>query len=53
MQWHNLLDDDKVSKSFNVKAIPATYLVDSKGVIIGDNLRDAELEAKLKELLKS
>lgn len=53
MQWHNLLDDDKVSKSFNVKAIPATYLVDSKGVIIGDNLRGAELEAKLKELLKS
>lgn len=53
MQWHNLLDDDKVSKAFNVKAIPATYLVDSKGVIIGDNLRGAELEAKLKELLKS
>ncbi|MCP2027527.1 thiol-disulfide isomerase/thioredoxin [Flavobacterium sp. HSC-32F16] len=53
MQWHNLLDDDKVSKAFNVKAIPATYLVDSKGVIISDNLRGAELEAKLKELLKS
>ncbi|WP_433765708.1 redoxin domain-containing protein [Flavobacterium ginsenosidimutans] len=53
MQWHNLLDDDKVSKAFNVKAIPATYLVDGKGVIIGENLRGAELEAKLKELLKS
>lgn len=53
MQWHNLLDDDKVSKAFNVKTIPATYLVDAKGVIIGDNLRGAELEAKLKELLKS
>jgi len=53
MQWHNLLDDDKVSKSFNVKAIPATYLVDGKGVIIGENLRGAELEAKLKELMKS
>jgi thiol-disulfide isomerase/thioredoxin len=53
MQWPNLYDDDKVSKAFNVKTIPATYLVDSKGVIIGDNLRGAELEAKLKELLKS
>jgi thiol-disulfide isomerase/thioredoxin len=53
MQWHNLLDDDKVSKSFNVKAIPATYLVDGKGVIVGENLRGAELEAKLKELMKS
>jgi thiol-disulfide isomerase/thioredoxin len=53
MQWPNLHDDDKVSKAFNVKTIPATYLVDSKGVIISDNLRGAELEAKLKELLKS
>ncbi|MDP5202257.1 TlpA disulfide reductase family protein [Flavobacterium sp. DG2-3] len=53
MQWPNLYDDDKVSKAFNVKTIPATYLVDSKGVIIGDNLRGAELEAKLKELMKS
>ncbi|MFB9079250.1 redoxin domain-containing protein [Flavobacterium procerum] len=53
MKWPNLYDDDKVSKAFNVKTIPATYLVDSKGVIIGDNLRGPELEAKLKELLKS
>ncbi|OXB11155.1 hypothetical protein B0A68_21260 [Flavobacterium reichenbachii] len=53
MQWHNLLDDDRVSKMFNVKTIPATYLVDSKGVIIGDNLRGEELDQKLKELLKS
>lgn len=53
MQWPNLYDDDKVSKAFNVKAIPATYLVDNKGIIIGDNLRGEALEQKLKELLKS
>lgn len=53
MQWPNLHDDDKVSKAFNVKTIPATYLVDSKGVIVGDNLRGEALELKLKELLKS
>jgi thiol-disulfide isomerase/thioredoxin len=53
MQWHNLLDDNKVSNAFNVKTIPATYLVDSKGTIISDNLRGAALEEKLKELLKS
>jgi thiol-disulfide isomerase/thioredoxin len=53
MQWHNLLDDNKVSNAFNVKTIPATYLVDSKGRIISDNLRGAALEEKLKELLKS
>ncbi|TPG36156.1 TlpA disulfide reductase family protein [Flavobacterium pectinovorum] len=53
MQWPNLHDDDKVSKAFNVKTIPATYLVDSKGVIISDDLRGPALEEKLKELLKS
>ncbi|MFH6956895.1 redoxin domain-containing protein [Flavobacterium aquidurense] len=53
MQWRNLLDDNKVSNAFNVKTIPATYLVDSKGVIISDNLRGEALEEKLKELLKS
>jgi thiol-disulfide isomerase/thioredoxin len=53
MLWHNLLDDNKVSKAFNVKTIPATYLVDNKGVIISDNLRGAALDEKLKELLKS
>lgn len=53
MQWPNLHDDDKVSKAFNVKTIPATYLVDSKGIIVSDNLRGAALEEKLKELLKS
>jgi thiol-disulfide isomerase/thioredoxin len=53
MPWPNLHDDDKVSKAFNVTTIPATYLVDSKGVIISDNLRGAALEEKLKELLKS
>jgi len=53
MQWPNLHDDDKVSKAFNVKTIPATYLVDSKGIIINDNLRGTALEEKLKELLKS
>lgn len=53
MQWHNLLDNNKVSNAFNVKTIPATYLVDSKGIIISDNLRGEALEEKLKELLKS
>ena len=53
MQWYNLFDDSKVSSAFNVKTIPATYLVDSKGVIISDDLRGEALEEKLKELLKS
>jgi peroxiredoxin len=53
MPWPNLFDDDKVSNVFNVKAIPATFLVDKSGKIISDNLRGEALEAKLKELFKS
>ena len=53
MQWPNLYDDAKVSKAFNVKAIPATFLVDKNGVIVSDNLRGQALDEKLKELLKS
>ncbi|MBK0368779.1 TlpA disulfide reductase family protein [Flavobacterium agrisoli] len=53
MSWPNLLDNDVVSKSFNVKAIPATFLMDKNGTIIATDLRGEALEAKLKELLKS
>lgn len=53
MPWPNLLDNDIVSKSFNVKAIPATFLMDQNGVIIATDLRGEALDAKLKELLKS
>ncbi len=52
MAWPNLLDNDVVSKSFNVKAIPATFLMDKNGTIIATDLRGEALDAKLKELLK-
>ncbi|MEL1253113.1 TlpA disulfide reductase family protein [Flavobacterium sp. DGU38] len=53
MLWPNLLDNDVVSKSFNVKTIPATFLMDKNGTIIATDLRGEALDAKLKELLKS
>lgn len=53
MPWPNLLDNDIVSKSFNVKTIPATFLVDKNGVIVATDLRGEALDAKIKELLKS
>ncbi|WP_428741705.1 redoxin domain-containing protein [Tenacibaculum sp.] len=52
MTWPNLYDDGKVSKTFKVKAIPATFLVDENGVVIADNLRGEALEEKLAKLLK-
>jgi len=39
-----------VTKSYQIKAIPASYLIDPDGKIIGKNLRGPMLEAKLKEI---
>jgi len=42
-----------VAQQFGVNSIPKTYLLDRNGVIRYTNLRGAELEAKVKELLNS
>lgn len=39
-----------VTKSYQINAIPASYLIDPDGKIIGKNLRGPMLEAKLKEI---
>ncbi len=39
------------AKTYGVRSIPATYLVDPKGKIIAKNLRGETLEAKLNEVL--
>ncbi len=40
-----------VAQLYKVTSIPCTYLLDKKGVIVARNLRGAELEEKVKELL--
>ncbi|WLD25039.1 TlpA disulfide reductase family protein [Flavobacterium dauae] len=44
--------DDEIAKEYAVDAIPATFLLDANGTIVAKNLRGAELEAKVAELLK-
>lgn len=39
------------TKIFTVTMIPATVLIDKNGVVVGRNLKGAELEAKIKQLL--
>ncbi len=39
-----------VTKSYQINSIPASYLIDPDGKIIGKNLRGPLLEAKLKEI---
>lgn len=40
------------ARAYNVNSIPATFLIDEKGVIIAKNLRGNALESTLKKLLK-
>jgi thiol-disulfide isomerase/thioredoxin len=44
--------EDPIAKEYNVQSIPATFLLDEKGNIIGDNLEIDELTAKIAEILK-
>lgn len=44
--------DDEIAKEYAVESIPATFLLDENGTIVAKNLRGAELDAKVAELLK-
>lgn len=55
--WENHVSDLKYWHSeaasiYNVNAIPATFLIDEKGVIVAKNLRGQSLENALAKLLK-
>ena len=43
--------NDTISKTYNIRSLPATFLLDSEGVIVGKNLKGNSLEKKLQELL--
>ncbi len=45
--WNN-----KAAVMYNVRGIPANFLIDGEGTIIAKNLRGPALEAKLNELVK-
>lgn len=44
---------DPIAKKYNVRAIPAAFLLDENGVIIAKDLRGQDLEDKVAELLGS
>jgi peroxiredoxin len=56
LSWPNHVSDLKgwqseAAAKYNVNSIPATFLLDKNGNIIDQNLRGAQLEQKLQELL--
>lgn len=56
LAWTHVSDlkywNNEAAKLYGIQAIPASFLLDKEGKIIGKNLRGEELEMKLKELLK-
>ncbi|MCZ4320290.1 TlpA disulfide reductase family protein [Aequorivita viscosa] len=55
MDWYHVSNlqfwQDPIARQYNVRSIPATFLLDEKGMIIDKNLRGAALEAKIATLL--
>lgn len=44
--------NDPIAVLYNVKSIPAVFILDAKGIIVAKNIRGAELRAKVAELTK-
>ncbi len=55
MDWYHVSNlkfwQDPIPRSYGVRAIPATFLLDETGTIIAKDLRGPALEAKMAELL--
>ncbi len=43
--------EDPIAVQYNIKSIPATFILDKNGVIVAKDLRGEELKAKITELL--
>lgn len=54
MDWYHVSNlqfwQDPIAQLYNVRSIPATFLLDEKGMIIDKDLRGAALEAKIASL---
>ena len=55
MNWHHVSNlkgwNDPIAKTYSVRSIPATFLLDEKGRIIAKNLRGNALDVKIASLL--
>jgi len=51
MQYRDGSFEGRISKEFNVTAIPATFTIDSDGVLEDQHVGDANIEGKLKKLI--
>ncbi|MBC9798115.1 TlpA disulfide reductase family protein [Sinomicrobium weinanense] len=56
LPWHHISNlkfwQDPIAQLYNIKAIPATFILDEEGKIVAKNLRGEDLDAKLAELFE-
>ncbi|MHA4895880.1 redoxin domain-containing protein [Pedobacter sp. PWIIR3] len=48
LPWPSFLDNGKTSNAWKIRAIPATFLLNEKGVVVGENLTLAQVAELLK-----
>ena len=48
LPWPSFLDNGKTSNAWKIRAIPATFLLNEKGVVVGENLTLAQVAEFLK-----
>ncbi|HNU59037.1 MAG TPA: TlpA disulfide reductase family protein, partial [Aquaticitalea sp.] len=55
LTWHHISNlnyfNDPIAQQYNIRSIPATFIMDSNGKIVAKNLRGKALEDKIAELL--
>ena len=55
LEWHHVSHlefwQDPVAQLYNIRSIPATFILDENGVIVDRDLRGDDLEARVRELL--
>ena len=51
LPWPNYLDNGDIAATYKVKMIPTMYLIDTTGIMVGENLRGEALNEKLSQLL--
>jgi thiol-disulfide isomerase/thioredoxin len=48
LPWPSFLDNGKTSNAWKIRAIPATFLLDERGVVVGENLTLAQVAEMMK-----
>lgn len=48
LPWPSFLDNGKTANAWKIRAIPAMFLLDEKGIVVGENLTLEEVMTKMK-----